>query len=48
MKRIRILPADDRAVVRRREALHLAESLKPDLVAMDVAMPEPASRPRAA
>src|SRR5580704_17989910 len=61
MKRIRILLADDHAVVRQgfkmilgeqpdmeivgeagngREALQLAESLKPDLVVMDVAMPE--------
>jgi two-component system, NarL family, response regulator NreC len=61
MKRIRILLADDHAVVRQgfkmilaeqpdmeivgeagngREALALAESLKPDIVVMDVAMPE--------
>ena len=61
MKRIRILLADDHAVVRQgfklilaeqpdmeivgeagngREALTLAESLKPDIVVMDVAMPE--------
>src|SRR5580693_6173225 len=61
MKRIRILLADDHAVVRQgfkmilgeqpdmeivgeagngREALQLAESLKPDIVVMDVAMPE--------
>src|SRR6185437_16507724 len=61
MKRIRILLADDHAVVRQgfkmilgaqpdmeivgeagngREALELASSLKPDLVVMDVAMPE--------
>ena len=61
MKRIRILLADDHAVVRQgfkmilaeqpdmeivgeagngREALELAESLKPDMVVMDVAMPE--------
>lgn len=61
MKRIRILLADDHAVVRQgfkmilgaqpdmeivgeagngREAVELAESLKPDVVVMDVAMPE--------
>ena len=61
MKRIRILLADDHAVVRQgfrmilaaqpdmeivgeagngREALALAEELKPDVVVMDVAMPE--------
>jgi two-component system, NarL family, response regulator NreC len=61
MKRIRILLADDHAVVRQgfkmilgaqsdmeivgeagngREAVELAESLKPDIVVMDVAMPE--------
>jgi two-component system response regulator NreC len=61
MKRIRILLADDHAVVRQgfkmilgaeadmeivgeagtgREAIELAESLKPDVVVMDVAMPE--------
>jgi len=61
MKRIRILLADDHAVVRRgfqmilaeqsdmeivgeagngREALELAAKLKPDVVVMDVAMPE--------
>jgi len=61
MKKIRILLADDHAVVRQgfkmilgaqpdmeivgeagngREALELASSLKPDLVVMDVAMPE--------
>jgi DNA-binding NarL/FixJ family response regulator len=61
MKRIRILLADDHAVVRRgfqmilaeqadmeivgeagngREALELAAQLKPDVVVMDVAMPE--------
>jgi DNA-binding NarL/FixJ family response regulator len=61
MKRIRILLADDHAVVRQgfkmilsaqadmeivgeagngREAIALAEELKPDLVVMDVAMPE--------
>jgi len=61
MKRIRILLADDHAVVRQgfkmilgaqpdmeivgeagngREALELAETLKPDIVVMDVAMPE--------
>ena len=61
MKRIRILLADDHAIVRQgfkmilaeqpdmeivgeagngREALALAESLKPDIVVMDVAMPE--------
>jgi two-component system, NarL family, response regulator NreC len=61
MKRIRILLADDHAVVRQgfrmilaaqadmeivgeagngREATELAESLKPDIVVMDVAMPE--------
>jgi two-component system, NarL family, response regulator NreC len=61
MKRIRILLADDHAVVRQgfkmilaeqpdmeivgeagngREALALAESLRPDVVVMDVAMPE--------
>lgn len=61
MKRIRILLADDHAVVRQgfkmilgaqpdmeivgeagngREATELAEELKPDLVVMDVAMPE--------
>jgi two-component system response regulator NreC len=61
MKRIRILLADDHAVVRQgfkmilaeqpdmeivgeagngRDALALAESLKPDIVVMDVAMPE--------
>jgi two-component system, NarL family, response regulator NreC len=61
MKRIRILLADDHAVVRQgfkmilsaqpdmeivgeagngREAIELAESLKPDIVVMDVAMPE--------
>ena len=61
MKRIRILLADDHAVVRQgfkmilaeqpdmeivgeagngREAISLAESLKPDIVVMDVAMPE--------
>jgi len=61
MKRIRILLADDHAVVRQgfkmilgehpdmeivgeagngREAVELAERLKPDLVVMDVAMPE--------
>lgn len=61
MKRIRILLADDHAVVRQgfkmilaeqadmeivgeagngREAVALAESLKPDIVVMDVAMPE--------
>jgi two-component system response regulator NreC len=61
MKRIRILLADDHAVVRQgfkmilssqpdmeivgeagngREAVELAENLKPDVVVMDVAMPE--------
>jgi two-component system, NarL family, response regulator NreC len=61
MKRIRILLADDHAVVRQgfkmilgaqsdmeivgeagngREAVELAENLKPDIVVMDVAMPE--------
>src|SRR5579872_1496235 len=61
MKRIRILLADDHAVVRQgfkmilgaqpdmeivgeagngREAVELADSLKPDIVVMDVAMPE--------
>jgi two-component system, NarL family, response regulator NreC len=61
MKRIRILLADDHAVVRQgfkmilssqsdmeivgeagngREAVELAEELKPDIVVMDVAMPE--------
>ena len=61
MKRIRILLADDHAVVRQgfkmilgsqsdmeivgeagngREVVELAESLKPDIVVMDVAMPE--------
>jgi two-component system response regulator NreC len=61
MKRIRILLADDHAVVRQgfkmilgaqpdmeivgeaangREAVELAEQLKPDIVVMDVAMPE--------
>src|SRR5579871_2586139 len=61
MKRIRILLADDHAVVRQgfkmilgaqsdmeivgeagngREAVELIEKLKPDVVAMDVAMPE--------
>jgi two-component system, NarL family, response regulator NreC len=61
MKRIRILLADDHAVVRQgfklilsaqsdmeivgeagngREAVELAESMKPDIVVMDVAMPE--------
>jgi two-component system response regulator NreC len=61
MKRIRIVLADDHAVVRQgfkmilaaqsdmdivgeagngREAVELAESLKPDIVVMDVAMPE--------
>ena len=61
MKRIRILLADDHAVVRQgfkmilsaqpdmeivgeagngREAVELAEGLKPDIVVMDVAMPE--------
>ena len=61
MKRIRILLADDHAVVRHgfrmileaqpdmeiageagngREAVRLAEELKPDIVVMDVAMPE--------
>ena len=61
MKRIRILLADDHAVVRQgfkmilgaqtdmeivgeaangREAVELAETLKPDIVVMDVAMPE--------
>jgi two-component system, NarL family, response regulator NreC len=61
MKKIRILLADDHAVVRQgfkmilssqpdmeivgeagngREAVELAESLKPDIVVMDVAMPE--------
>ncbi len=61
MKRIRILLADDHAVVRQgfrmilaeqpdmdivgeagngREAVELAESLKPDIVVMDVSMPE--------
>jgi two-component system response regulator NreC len=61
MKRIRILLADDHAVVRQgfkmilgaqpdmeivgeagngREAIELAENLKPDIVVMDVAMPE--------
>src|SRR3954467_13796024 len=61
MKRIRILLADDHAVVRHgfkmilgaqadmeivgeagngREAVQLAEELRPDLVVMDVAMPE--------
>jgi DNA-binding NarL/FixJ family response regulator len=61
MKRIRILLADDHAVVRQgfkmilgaqsdmeivgeagngREAVELAESLRPDVVVMDVAMPE--------
>ena len=61
MKRIRILLADDHAVVRQgfkmilgaeadmeivgeagtgREAIELAESLKPDVVVMDIAMPE--------
>ena len=61
MKRIRILLADDHAVVRQgfrmilgsqpdleivgeaatgREAVELAETLRPDLVVMDVAMPE--------
>src|SRR6476659_8474040 len=61
MKRIRILLADDHAVVRQgfkmilgaqadmeivgeaangREAVELADTLKPDIVVMDVAMPE--------
>ena len=61
MKRIRILLADDHAVVRQgfkmilgaqpdmeivgeagngREAVELADKLKPDVVVMDVAMPE--------